>query len=53
MAKYLVQQTFYLSTVIEANSWMEAKEKAEDTDWATWDFNDCETPTVVDVTDEM
>lgn len=53
MATYLVQKTFYLSTTVEADSWMEAMDLAEDTDFATWDYADSETPTVVDITDEV
>jgi hypothetical protein len=53
MATYLVQKTFYLSTTVEAPTWQEAMERAEDMDLGAWDYADSETPTVVDISDEV
>ena len=51
MATFLVQKTFYLSTVVEADTWQEAQEQADETDFATWDYDDSETSTVTKVDD--
>ena len=53
MTTYLVQKTFYLSTKVEASTWMEAMERAEDMELGAWDYADSETPTVVDISDEV
>ena len=51
MATFLVQKTFYLSTVVEASTWDEAQDIADEQDFATWDYEDSETSTVKAIDD--
>lgn len=47
MTTFLVQKTFYLSVEVEANTWMEAQDISEEMDFATWNYDDSETSTVI------
>jgi hypothetical protein len=47
MTTFLVQKTVYISTKVEANTWMEAMQKSEDIPVANWQHDDEETPTVI------
>ena len=47
MTTFLVQKTVYISTKVEATTWMEAMQKSEQIDIANWKQDDEETPTVI------
>ena len=47
MTTYLVQKTVYISTKVEANTWMEAMRLSEEIAIANWKQDDEETPTVI------
>jgi hypothetical protein len=49
MTTFLVQKTVYISTKVEANTWMEAMQKSSEVDIAKWQQDDEETPTVIAV----
>ena len=47
MTTFLVQKTVYISTQVQASTWMEAMQKANDIHYCAWKYDDEETPCVV------
>ena len=47
MTTFLVQKTVYVSIKVQADTWMDAMQKANDIHYAAWQYDDEETPNVV------
>lgn len=46
MTTFLVQKTVYIDIKVEASTWMEAMQKANDIHYCAWNYGDEETPVV-------